>query len=97
MIVRALVNGQGPIWREETSATAAKEFPTQKIRFHLFVGYNRKNNQCGWKELKMIGLEEAKAIIHGADPDLNAAQYSEIDAKPFLKKDGDISGRFPLQ
>jgi len=28
MIVRALVNGQGLIWREETSATAAKEFPT---------------------------------------------------------------------
>ncbi|MGA2936315.1 MAG: hypothetical protein ABSF52_04355 [Syntrophobacteraceae bacterium] len=28
----------------------------------------------------MIGLDEAKAIIHGADPDLDPEQYSEIDA-----------------
>ncbi len=28
----------------------------------------------------MIGLDEAKAIIHGADPDLDSEQYSEIDA-----------------
>jgi len=34
----------------------------------------------------MIGLEEAKAIIHGADPDLDAAQYSEIDAAAVFEK-----------
>jgi hypothetical protein len=34
----------------------------------------------------MIGLEEAKAIIHGADPDLNAEQYSEIDAEAVFEK-----------
>ncbi|SPF45936.1 hypothetical protein SBDP1_580025 [Syntrophobacter sp. SbD1] len=28
----------------------------------------------------MIGLNEAKTIIHGADPDLNSEQFSEIDA-----------------
>ena len=27
----------------------------------------------------MIGLDEAKAIIHGADPDLDSEQYSEIN------------------
>jgi hypothetical protein len=54
MIVRALVNGRGLIWREETSAAAAKEFPTQKIRFHLFVGYNKKNNQMDLSE-RMCG------------------------------------------
>jgi hypothetical protein len=34
----------------------------------------------------MIGLEEAKAIIHGADPDLDAEQYSEIDAAAVFEK-----------
>jgi len=27
----------------------------------------------------MIGLDEARAIIHGADPDLDSEQYSEIE------------------
>ena len=34
----------------------------------------------------MIGLEEAKAIIHGADPDLDDEQYSEIDAAAVFQK-----------
>ncbi|MGO9019214.1 MAG: hypothetical protein ACLQVJ_12795 [Syntrophobacteraceae bacterium] len=34
----------------------------------------------------MIGLDEAKAIIHGADPDLDSEQYSEIDAAAVFKK-----------
>jgi len=28
----------------------------------------------------MIGLDEAKAIIHGADPDLDSDRYFEIEA-----------------
>ena len=28
----------------------------------------------------MMGLDEAKVIIHGADPDLDSEQYSEIEA-----------------
>ncbi len=34
----------------------------------------------------MIGLEEAKAIIHGADPDIDPEQYSEIDAEIVIKE-----------
>ena len=28
----------------------------------------------------MMGLDEAKGIIHGADPDFDSEQYSEIEA-----------------
>ncbi len=34
----------------------------------------------------MIGLEEAKVIIHGADPDLDSERYSEIDASAVFEK-----------
>ncbi len=34
----------------------------------------------------MIGLEEAKAIIHGSDPEIDSEQYSEIDAQAVFEE-----------
>ncbi len=34
----------------------------------------------------MSGLDEAKAIIHGADPDLDSEQFSEIDASAVFER-----------